>query len=57
MPLIILSLISYANRAAWFISAYGQGLSGPEVAWGKPKISWPSDIASRDGYKAKKRAR
>src|SRR5277367_5986202 len=25
--------ISYANRAAWFISAYGQGLSGPEVAW------------------------
>ena len=52
MPLIILSPISYANCAARFISAYGQGLSGP----GKPKISWPSDIASRDGYKAKKRA-
>jgi len=43
MPLIILSPISYANRGS------GGGL-------GKPKISRPSDIASRDGYKAKKRA-
>src|SRR5271168_909065 len=25
--------ISYANRAAWFISAYGQGLSSLEAAW------------------------
>ena len=28
-----LIIISYANHATWFISAYGQGLSGPEAAW------------------------
>ena len=28
---------SYANRAARFISAYGQGLSGPEAAWANRK--------------------
>ena len=30
-----LIIISYANCATQFISAYGQGLSGPEVAWAK----------------------
>ena len=37
MPLIILSPISYANRAARFIIAYGQGLSIPEAAWANRK--------------------
>ena len=39
--LYLANLISYANRAAWFISAYNQGLSGPEAAWAsrKPKKS------------------
>ena len=30
-------LIRYANRAARFISAYVQGLSGPEAAWANRK--------------------
>jgi hypothetical protein len=35
---LLINLISYANRAARFISSYGQGLTGPEAAWalGKP---------------------
>ena len=42
-------LISYANRAARFISAYGQGLTGPEAAWANRKYhghhTLPPDMA------------
>ena len=42
-------LIRYANRAARFISAYGQGLTGPEAAWANRKYhrhrTLPPDIA------------
>lgn len=42
-------LISYANCAAQFISAYGQGLSGPEAAWANRKYhghrTLPPDMA------------
>ena len=44
-----LSSISYANRAARFISAYGQGLTGPEAAWANRKYhghrTLPPDMA------------
>ncbi|KAF8815653.1 hypothetical protein BYT27DRAFT_7079561 [Phlegmacium glaucopus] len=42
-------LISYANRAARFISAYGQGLSSLEAAWANRKYhghcTLPPDMA------------
>jgi hypothetical protein len=42
-------LISYVNRAARFISAYGQWLSGPEAAWADRKYhghrTLPPDMA------------
>jgi len=45
----IYDLISYANRAARFISAYGQGLTGPEAAWANRKYhghrTLPPDMA------------
>lgn len=51
MPLIILSPISYANHAGWFISTYGQGLSGPEAAWANQKYHghWtlPPEMATK----------
>ena len=34
---LIYHLISYANLAAHFISAYNQGLTGPEAAWANHK--------------------
>jgi hypothetical protein len=34
---LLINLISYANRAARFISSYGQGLTGPEAAWANRK--------------------
>ena len=42
---------SYANRDACFISAYGQGLSGPEAAWANRKYQSPN-IALGYGRKA-----
>jgi hypothetical protein len=49
LKLPILSIISYANRAARFISAYGQGLTGPEAAWANRKYhghrTLPPDMA------------
>ena len=42
---------SYANRATRFISAYGQGLSGPEAAWANQKYhshrTLPLDMAEK----------
>ena len=42
---------SYANQAARFISAYGQGLSGPEAAWANRKYhshrTLPLDMAEK----------
>ena len=46
------NLIRYANRAARFISAYAQSLTGPEAA-GKPEISWPPNATSGHGLKLK----
>jgi len=44
-----LSSISYANRAACFISAYGQGLTSLEAAWANCKYhghrTLPPDMA------------
>lgn len=49
IPYLIGHLISYANRAARFISAYGQGLTGPEAAWANRKYhghrTLPPDMA------------
>ena len=42
---------SYANWAARFISAYGQGLSGLEAAWANQKYQSPN-IALGYGWKA-----
>jgi hypothetical protein len=46
-----LIIISYANRAARFISAYGQGLSGPEAAWANRKYhghrTLPPEMATK----------
>ena len=46
-----LSIISYANRAARFISAYGRGLSGPEAAWANRKYhgrrTFPPELATK----------
>jgi hypothetical protein len=43
------NLISYANRAARFISAYAQSLTGPEAAWANRKYhghrTLPPDMA------------
>ena len=42
---------SYTNRAARFISAYGQGLSSPEAAWANQKYhshrTLPLDMAEK----------
>ena len=48
---LIINLISYSNHAAWFISAYDQGLSGLDSGgcMGKLEISWPPNITSRNG--------
>jgi len=47
----ILSIISYANCAARFISTYGQGLTSPEAAWANCKYhghcTLPPHIASK----------
>ncbi|KAF8884751.1 hypothetical protein CPB84DRAFT_151904 [Gymnopilus junonius] len=47
----LLQIQRYANRAARFISAYVQGLSGPEAAWANRKYhghrTLPPDIASK----------
>ncbi|KAF8809609.1 hypothetical protein BYT27DRAFT_7093654, partial [Phlegmacium glaucopus] len=47
-------LIRYANRAAQFISAYGQGLTGPEAAWANRKYHGhrilPPDMALKLKY-------
>ena len=46
---LIYHLISYANRAARFISAYNQVLSGPVAAWANHKYhghrTLPPDMA------------
>ena len=46
---LIYHLISYANLAAHFISAYNQGLTGPEAAWANHKYhghrTLPPDMA------------
>ena len=43
--------ISYTNHAARFISAYGQGLSGPEAAWANRKYhghqTLPPEVAKK----------
>jgi len=48
---LIINLISYANRAARFISAYDQGLSGPEAAWANRKYhghrTLPPEMATK----------
>ena len=43
---LIINLISYSNCAAQFISAYYQGLSGPDSRGcvGKLEISWPPRV-------------
>ena len=53
----ILSPISYANRAARFISAYGQGLSGPEAAWANRKYHGHRTLPPEMATKLKKRTR
>ena len=49
--LYLAHLISYANRAARFISAYDQSLSGPEAAWANRKYhghrTLPPDMATK----------
>jgi hypothetical protein len=49
--LINLIWVSYANRAARFISAYGQDLTGPEAAWANRKYhghrTLPPEMASK----------
>jgi hypothetical protein len=49
LPHLIYHLISYANHAAHFISAYNQGLTGPEEAWANRKYhghhTLPQDMA------------
>jgi hypothetical protein len=57
LSVYLTDLISYANRAARFINAYGQGLTGPEAAWAKSWISRPSHFASGNGQTAQTRAR
>ncbi|KAF8509374.1 hypothetical protein BU17DRAFT_56180 [Hysterangium stoloniferum] len=46
---LICHLLRYANRAACFISAYGQGLTSPEAAWANHKYhghhTLPPDMA------------
>src|ERR1700678_3906290 len=38
MPrLFLLLFCSYANRLAWFISAYAQGFSGAQAVWANKK--------------------
>ena len=49
-----LIIISYANHAAWFISAYGQGLSGPEVAWANEKYHGHQTLPLEMATKLKK---
>lgn len=53
-----LILISYANRAARFISAYGQGLSGSEATWANRKYhghrTLPPELATKLKMSTKK---
>jgi hypothetical protein len=47
----LINLISYTNRAAHFISAYGQDLTGPEAAGANHKYhshrTLPTEMASK----------
>ena len=49
-----LIIISYADCAAWFISAYGQGLSGPEAAWANQKYHGHQTLPPEMATKLKK---
>ena len=48
-------IISYANRAPVYQCLW-PGFEWSRSGLGKLKIPWPSNIASRDGYKVEKRA-
>jgi hypothetical protein len=54
---MLIPMSRYANRAARFISAYSQGLSGPEAAWANKKYhghrTLPPSIAAelKESYK------
>jgi hypothetical protein len=50
-------LISYANCAARFISAYGLGLTGPEAAWANHKYHGHHTLPPDMALKLKKGAR